>query len=355
MKDESLNYIPFDRDFVLTTEHFFFCIVGYVHPPDRAISYLKYIPADSGKWKLENQNLQRVLPYYSAQAVLNTFQFLKKDYPHYLFQDQYNNIEFSAVPFSYIKQYYSSKNKLKEIFALTKLDTLQDKLKSFVLILSKLSGVSIDAFGITWSILLNIHNPSFSDLDVTIHGYDNSVKVKRTMLDIFRKASQEIIPLNAEEAEIWQKDKVKRFNISIEAAKMLFQRKWNMGKFRKTRFSLHPIREPHEINEKYGDKIFTKMGQIEIDAKVVDNSEALFLPSKYKITDADIQNGRKVGDIKEIISYEGLFDAVAEKDEIIKAKGELEFVRDNLTCSNYHRIVIGSKKQNVKEFLTMHE
>src|SRR5947199_7270211 len=41
---------PKDRDFVETREGFFFCLVGYVHPPDRYLAYLKYTPAAAGKW-----------------------------------------------------------------------------------------------------------------------------------------------------------------------------------------------------------------------------------------------------------------------------------------------------------------
>ena len=40
---------PKDRDFVETAEGFFFCLVGYLHPPDRYTAYLKYTPAESGR------------------------------------------------------------------------------------------------------------------------------------------------------------------------------------------------------------------------------------------------------------------------------------------------------------------
>ncbi|MCS7385528.1 MAG: hypothetical protein NDF55_02140 [archaeon GB-1867-005] len=38
-----------DRDFIESKKGMLFCVVGNVHPKDRAISYLKYIP-----WKEEN-------------------------------------------------------------------------------------------------------------------------------------------------------------------------------------------------------------------------------------------------------------------------------------------------------------
>ena len=345
-----LDTIPLDRDFVQTAEGLYFCVVGYVHPPNRILAYLKYIPSDSGKWKSEDQPLQRMLPYYSAQAVINTFQFLKSNYPHYLFHDAFNNMTFSTVPFEFIKTYYPAKMKLEEILNLSNLDPLQSKLKSLVTTLSNASGVPIEAFGITGSILLDIHNPEFSDMDVTIHGYENAFRVKQKMKKLLSEGHPDILPLNLNERERWQNDKSKRFGMTQEEAAVLFTRKWNMGEYQNTRFSLHPIRNIDEINENYGDKTFIRKGDIEIQATITDDSEALFLPSKYKVNDIRILKGMKVKDIREVVSYEGLFDSVAENNELIKVKGQLESVIDNQHEGNYFRIVVGSQKAK-KEYI----
>ncbi|NVM28235.1 MAG: hypothetical protein HWN65_05295 [Candidatus Helarchaeota archaeon] len=345
-----MDYIPLDRDFIQTIEDFFFCVIGYVHPPNWIISYLKYVPSDSGKWKYGDQGLKRMLPHYSAQAVINTFQFLEKDYPQYLFKDSYSDVVFSAVPLKFIKQFYSTQQKLKEISMSANLDPLQEKLKNLVTTLSKHAGVSLDAFGVTGSILLDIHNPDFSDLDITVHGKENSSKLRRTMKNIFEKGHPNLLPLNEIEAERWQKDKSERFGMSRDDAAELFKRKWNMGMFRDTRFSIHPIRNPEEIDEKYGDKTFVRKGQIEIQAKLKD-SEALFLPAKFEISDVDILNGENVENIREIISYEGLFDAAVEEGEKVKAKGELELVINNINGKQHYQIVIGSKAGRLGEYI----
>lgn len=346
-----MDNIPLDRDFIQTIEGFYFCIVGYVHPPNRVLAYLKYIPSESGKWKFENQPLQRMLPFYSAQAVIDTFQFLKKNYGHYLFHDKVNNMTFSAVPFDFIKKYYSAKKELGRIVKSKNLDPLQSKLKSFVNTLSHLSGVPIAAFGITGSILLNIHNPDFSDMDVTIHGHENALKVKQTMKTIRSEGHTDIVPLNLTEREKWQKDKAQRFGMSQDDAAVIFARKWNMGEYKKTRFSLHPIRILEELDEKYGDKTFIRKGDIEVQATIIDDSETIFLPSIYKINDVKILNGKNVENIREIVSYEGLFDSIGEKNEVVRAKGQLELVKDIHKKINYYRIVIGSRKEKAKEFL----
>jgi predicted nucleotidyltransferase len=353
MKVKYVELHPLDRDFLQTEENFFFCIVGYVHPPDRVLSYLKYIPRDSGKWMLDKQALQRVLPYYSAQAVLNTFEFLKKKYSKYIFFDKQTNLEFSAVPYPHIKQYFSTQEKLREIFSIEKLDPLQKKLISFVRKLSELSGVSKEAFGVTGSILLDIHNPKFSDLDVTVHGLESSIILKKTMREILGVRTGEIRQLDEKDAKRWQKDKVERFGISQKDAEALFMRKWNMGLYQNTRFSIHPIRNLNEINEKYGDKEFIQMGDVKVRAEITDDSEGLFLPSKYKVTDVDVLEGRKIDDIQEIISYEGLFDAVAEMGEIINANGRLELVKEKGRGKKYYRVVIGSRKGKSQEFISV--
>jgi len=348
-----VNIMPLDRDFVQTIEGLYFCIIGYMHPPNRVLAYLKYIPAASGKWKFEDQPLERMLPYYSAHAVINTFQFLKNNYPHYLFHDKFNNITFSMVPLKYIKTYFTARTKLKEIFGLPKLDPLQNKLKSFVTTLSELSEVPITSFGITGSILLNIHNPEFSDIDVTIHGSEPALKIKQMMKKILSEGDNEILPLNINQKEKWQIDKALRFGMSQNDAAVIFARKWNMGEYQRTRFSLHPIRNPEEIDEVYGDKTFIRKGDIEIQATITDDSEILFLPSLYKIRDVEILKGKMVENIQEIVSYEGLFDSIGEKNEVVRAKGQLELVKDNRKRKNYYRIVIGSRNENAKEFLIL--
>ncbi len=345
-----MNHVPLDRDFIQTVENCFFCVIGYSHPPNRVISYLKYIPSIAGKWKLGEQGLKRMLPHYSAHAILDTFPFLEKNYPQYLFYDKFSKMVFSAVPSKFIKTYFSARKKIKEIFALNNLDPLQSKLKSFIMTLSTFSGVPVDAFGVTGSILLNIHNPDFSDLDITVHGYENAFKIKRMMGNLFKNGHPDILPLNKKDANRWQKDKAQRFGLTLSDAALLFKRKWNMGVYNNIRFSIHPVKNPEEIDEKYGDKTFIRKGQIEIEARLLD-SQSLFLPMKYIISEVKIISGKKIENIREIVTYEGLFDASVEKGECIKAKGELELVNDNFSGKKYYRIVIGSRERNSKEYI----
>ena len=68
---------PKDKDFIETIEGLLFCVVGYLHPPDRYTAYLKYVPSEGGKWKRGETRYARVLPYYHVSQVENTYGFLR--------------------------------------------------------------------------------------------------------------------------------------------------------------------------------------------------------------------------------------------------------------------------------------
>ena len=56
--EKKRGWIPCDGDAILSIDGFIFYTVGYLHPPDRIISYLKYVPK-----KLADEFNLRWLPY----------------------------------------------------------------------------------------------------------------------------------------------------------------------------------------------------------------------------------------------------------------------------------------------------
>jgi predicted nucleotidyltransferase len=50
-------------------------------------------------------------------------------------------------------------------------------------------------------------------------------------------------------------------------------------------------------------------------------------------------------------SYEGLCDSLADKDEMIEAKGKLERVVDNRTAEEYYRVLVGSPEGKGQEYI----
>lgn len=341
-----------DRDFIRTQENFFFCVVGLHHPEDRVLAYVKYVPAEKGKWKDTRTYYQRVMPAYTIPNLLDTFNLLRNKHPQYLFHSEFYGIFMTAVPHDHIAQHYKPEEKLAQILRATNGDVLQEKLVSFVSLLSGKSGFATNCFGVTGSILLDIHNTKFSDIDLTIYGLRNSLQLKETLNGIIGEPDSPVRRLKGAMLEEWCRKKVEHFPLSLDDAKRIYRRKWNIGLFDNVLFSIHPAQVEEELTERYGDKTFFSGGQVTISAVVADDRESLFLPCVYRVRDVKVLEGEcDGGSILEVVSYESLYDSMAETGEELIAKGKLEHVHDNRNGKEYYRVLVGSPEGKGKEYV----
>ncbi len=338
-----------DRDYVQTREGYFFCVVGSVHPEDRAIAYLKYVPDPAGKWGKMNERFKRVLRHYTTMDFLETLNFLK-GHPEYLYNSSVMGIRMSAVPLSMVSVHLKPEEKMTQLIDTEKLDALQKKVVDLANLVSDESGVLIDYIGVTGSVLLDIHK-DFSDIDLVIYGMRNSQIVKETLIRMVGEQNSPIHQFDKERAEKWCVEKTERFPLTSNEALAILKKKWGRGLFKGTMFSIHPVKLEDEVSENYGDRIFRSEGMVKIRATVLDASEAEFLPSVYKIEDVRVLNGSKVGDIYEVVSYEGLYGGIAEEGRDIVAYGKLERVIDKRFEMEYHRVLVGSTKARGSDYI----
>jgi predicted nucleotidyltransferase len=342
-----------DRDFLRTKEGFFFCVVGPYHPPNRVISYLKYVPAKLGSWGKGIWRFKRVLRNYTIPSLLETFNLLEKDYPHYLFYSPFYNILMTAVPLEYLSKHYKPEEKLAQLINAKRPDVLQKKVMRFVSFLSEKSGIPFEFFGVTGSILLNIHRLGISDMDMTVYGLKNSLAVKRALQEEYSQLDSNIRRLQNSSLKAWCRSKAHSHPLTIDEALQIYRRKWNLGMFEGTEFSVHPVKLEDEVNEEYADKIYEPLGLVVLGAVVVDNSDSMFLPAVYHVQDVRVVKGPQVADIEEVVSYEGLYGDLAEVGETILVKGKLELVRDKKNKRKYHRVVVGSPEGKGTEYIKL--
>jgi predicted nucleotidyltransferase len=342
-----------DRDFLRTKEGFFFCVVGPYHPPNRVISYLKYMPSKAGKWGKGMWRFKRVLKDYTIPSLLETFRLLERDHPEYLFYSPFYNVLMSAVPLKSIAKHYRPEEKLTQLMGAQRSDALQKKLKRFVSFLSEKSGIPATEFGITGSILLSIHRLDFSDFDVTVYGYKNSLAVKRALIDAYAVKESGIARFEGSVLASWCKSKIRAHSLTYEEALQIYSRKWNIGTFEGTRFSVHPVKIEEEVTEEYADKVYDGIGNAVVGAVVHQNVDSMFLPSVYQIREAKVIKGPQVTDIEEVVSYEGLFGDLADDGETILVKGKLEQVTDKKNKRKYHRLIVGSPEGKGQEYIKL--
>ena len=323
---------PKDRDFVETTEGLFFCLVGYLHPPDRYAAYLKYTPADAGKWSRGDVVYRRELPYYHVRHVRRTLRWLEAEHPRYVWTDPATGLRFSHVPVDAVARYYVPERRLAEIVA-GPADPLERETRDLVTLLAAAAGLPLEAFGISGSILLGLHNLAFSDIDLLVYGTDAARRL-RALIDSL--AGEGLVRLPDDRRAQWRAETSARFGLDADTVASLEARRWHYRLFRGRYVSLHPTRADHEIREAYGDRRYTPLGRAVVETRVTDAGEAVFLPAVYRVADVHWLEGGP-GPLDEIVAFEGLYSGAAGEGDQVLVTGHLEAER-----AGGRRLVVGS-------------
>jgi predicted nucleotidyltransferase len=229
-------------------------------------------------------------------------------------------------------------------------DELEHDAVDLVNRLSQDSKVDKSSFGITGSVLTDIHHSDFSDIDVTVYGLSNSTKIKNAVLSNFNDSSSHVKPLTdavySRTVARWRQN----YGFSLEEASWFAQRRWNRGIFRDRLFSIHPIPGAEEVKERYGDKLFHPSGIVEGEALVVDSTESVFLPSKYRLNIIKIKP-HLTFNIEEMVSYEGFYSGIFSVGDSVIFRGKLERVVDRNTREVTWRILIGSMEAKGRDYI----
>jgi predicted nucleotidyltransferase len=354
---------PKDRDFLLTDDGLLFCVVGYLHPPDMVTAYVKYAPVPGGLWQRGGVTYGRMLARYNLDSVRDTLHFLQENFPHYMHYCRVRDMVFSMVPLDRVAEYYAPEVRLAEIVAAPQ-DPLEEEAAALATRLAQAAGIPVTALGVTGSLLPGIHNPAFSDIDLTVYGADNSWRVRHFLRGLKSRVGAEARPsgspiraLTPEEVADRQAGILKIHpTLTPEMAQYLAERRWNFLRFGERFFSVHATRTDTEITETYGDYVYRGRGIARVLAQVVDVSEALFSPAIYRVnrvratteraTTEDRPYDGEVADIREVVSFDRIFaDAVDEGAEI-EVWGKVEQVvsapRQAQPAAEYKRLVIGT-------------
>ncbi|MEM2533540.1 MAG: hypothetical protein QXK12_05915 [Candidatus Nezhaarchaeales archaeon] len=342
-----------DRDQLLTREGLFFTVVGNLHPEDRIISYLKYIPNPGGKWGRGKSRYARMLQYYTIPSLLDTIRYLEEKYRHYVWFSEELGIKMSAVPKEYVQRHYKPEEKLSELLNARRRDRLEEAVVNLVGLISDESGVATTAFGVTGSILVGIHNVKFSDIDLTVYGVSNSLKVKEALTKIYDDSEKPVKRLPPGKLQYLLNRRMRLYHLSREDAELICLRRWNRGVFGSIDFSIHPVKLEEEEKLRFGDYRFKPKGIVTVEAIVTDTSEAMFMPCTYRIEPTRVLEGEAGPDLTTVTSFEGLYADIALEGEAIRVRGKLEAVIDRKGRIMHHRVLVGSPEAEGYDYIVV--
>jgi predicted nucleotidyltransferase len=321
-----------DGDTFVTKDGFILNTFGYEHPEDRVFAFLKYIPAQykdlfnvqmlTRTWRFGDNQLFRAEKLYTARNYQTFIEAFRNNFPNYLYYDQTRGKELITAPYDTIEQVFVPKDRLVWLQNLPNPDNLQKLALQLINLIHKESNVSLDDLGIHGSIALNMHAPE-SDIDFVVYGTQNFRQVEEAIQNLVNTGRLSYIAGNR-----------------IEAARK-FQ-----GRYQGKIFMYNATRKPEEVTTKYGDYTYTPLEPLRFTATVCDDTQTMYRPSTYKITNYQPQDPQSELPLEQtptqITSNIGLYRNVARTGQQVKAAGTLEKVQSTLEGSVFYQVVVGT-------------
>jgi len=323
-----------EGDLLETTDNIIFDVKGLVHPPNRVVAFIRYVPDPKGNRERDGTRYSK---FYSLSK---RYALLKQKFPQYLVNDPVFNTLLCEVPFEDVKQHYQPARGLQKLRNRNNLDEAETAALQFMEILKEKSGVQWSKLGVSGSILVNLHEPS-SDIDLIVYGSETGYRVQASMKEMLEDKSSPFKAYNLdglkELFDFRSKDTITSFEDFVRTD----SRKVSHGKFMGKHFFIRFVKDLNEISEQYGTIIYKPEGRARIKATIADDSEAIFTPCSYKLANVKILEGAKVEPIEEIVSFRGRFCEQARSGEAVIAEGKLERVQQE-GKDDHFRLLLGS-------------
>jgi predicted nucleotidyltransferase len=324
-----------EGDFIETLEALIFDVKGLVHPPNRVIAFIRYIPDERGDRSRNN------IRYRKVYSLSERISFLSENFSSYLVYDPIFNMKLNLVSIDRIIRFYKPEERLKEFSERASLNSIESDALQLVNLVSELSGVSPEKFGISGSLLVDLSKAS-SDIDIIVYGNNNIDLVYEILRQLLSNKNNLIKAYNFDGLKKLYAFRVNDSLSNFEEFIVHERRKMFQGTFKGRDFFFRFVKDWDEIKEKYGDFSYTPMGQAKIEGVIVDDSERLLTPCTYRIDNVRFLEGSNVSSLKEVVSYRGRFCDQARNGERFFASGKLEKVSSN--TETYHRLLLGGSR-----------
>ncbi len=310
-----------DHYYVELRNNCFAVVVGNKHYKYLIIGYIKYCPTNrKTPWLRDSIHYKRIVYKYDP-LIVHRSAYMKQFIPYY-------GIEVPVIPVSSISRIYDPLDKKYELYHKPR-DSLEDKALRLVSELEYYSKTS-NGIGITGSILLGIHNPNISDIDLVVYGWKNSIEI----IEAIREKQTSLKPFSRERLKIWAQSNAEATGLTVKQV-LKYYRLWRRGVYMDKEYSI--IYNKGVREEFTGTSNWITKRIVKIKAYLRGGLEGLNYPLKTSIEEYEVLEGYASTQITEILSFEALYMPLFYEGGEALITGLLQYNLSEDTC----RIIVG--------------
>lgn len=326
-----------EGDYLETFDGLIFAVKGFLHPPGLLVAFPKYRESRKG------ERVKAGKSYVRIGSLSEAYSLLERVYPWYLRPDPVFGEAMPEVPQGRVVAYHSPRvflGGLKVRGRLGCLDRIEGECLEMACLLSEVSGVPLEYFGISGSTMLGLHGPD-SDIDLIVYGFREGLKVYDALGRLLKEAEAPIKPYSGNGLRRLWKARLKDTEVSFEAFKRLEAGRRLEGYFKGREYFIRLLNPPAET---YGEARFRRVSWVEVEATVDRGSQPSFTPCLYKLRNVRVLKGETPEPPVEAYSLRGRFCEAAWEGERVLVSGKLEEVMNGE--GRYFRIVLGGDRND---------
>jgi uncharacterized protein len=312
-----------------------FTVKGVVHPPDRIVAYLRYVPDEHGERLRGRKRYRRVYSVMEREEALRTLGL------SYRVDDPMLGVPVDAVPWDDVTRVHDPRERLQRLRDTGSDGALAEDALALAELLREAAGVPGTALGLTGSLLFDLHMAD-SDIDLVVYGDSECRKVHAALTRLLDDSSSVMRRPRGEELAAIHAMHREDTPLSAADFARLQAGKVNEGRFAGRPYFVRFVKLPGEAPERYGDPRFAPAGRALVEARVVDDHDALFTPCRYTVRGVRVLEGAPVANLGEVVSFRGRFADQARAGQRVRARGALERVvwRERAETT---RLVVGGR------------
>ena len=339
-----------DRDVFHDKDGRVYVTLGYIQPASRILSFFKYAPHPDGKWVSGERRYERIFWGGGASAS----EGMTKAPDDYLVFDDHFGVELLEVPRDDVDKYFSPEIRLREILEEGAKDPLENSVGEMAETLHDTLGIPLERLGVTGSIVWKAHDPSFSDINMNIYGFEDAWHLQNSYDEVAEQNSH----MRLRELHEWERTMsrvVARIPVlPVEDMKTLFTRRKGLL-CRERSIGVMPILLPDEAPIMHGSESYTTLtpSPVRVKMEVTSEKYGLFLPAIYEGSSRplDILGGDQVS---RILLYEGSFRGLIREGDKVEVSGIIQRVTPTRNREEiFYQLMVGSKVGAGKEFIRL--